>query len=125
MVVGNAFRESNQTRSPADLPWLLRQPAAEPGYGGAAHLGRKVVVARIPDVTDLRSAAEGVVNGFDRGAVLLLHRADRKSTRLNSRHIPLSRMPSSACKKCPYISLAATPDEHSSRDFPSPINRST
>ena len=34
--------------------------------------------------------------GSPRGAAMIVVSADRKSTRLNSSHIPLSRMPSSA-----------------------------
>ena len=44
------------------------------------------------------ATVESLVNPIDRFAVLdrQIKELDRKSTRLNSSHIPLSRMPSSA-----------------------------
>ena len=44
------------------------------------------------DKVMVASAAEGLADGF----AIFFVRLDRKSTRLNSSHIPLSRMPSSA-----------------------------
>ena len=54
-------------------------------------LARQVVVVRDP-VLDVEGRAQLRKIGF----LFLIRRLDRKSTRLNSSHIPLSRMPSSA-----------------------------
>ena len=54
-------------------------------------------VARVPDgdiVTVLRTAGEELVSAL--GAIPEDKAGDRKSTRLNSSHLRLSRMPSSA-----------------------------
>src|ERR1051326_2433022 len=69
------------------------------GIGGEqpiiAHMPprRMARVFRVIENSDAHSLA------FDRAVVVApFSTLDRKSTRLNSSHIPLSRMPSSACK---------------------------
>ena len=50
----------------------------------------------VPGYWLIRVGDTSVQTSFWFGLVLLLGALDRKSTRLNSSHIPLSRMPSSA-----------------------------
>ena len=83
---------------------FLAMPAEEFAATVAARAAEKFTHLRvtIPAGADLHAAADRVRMIHDRGMVTDLALAaipegrDRKSTRLNSSHIPLSRMPSSA-----------------------------
>ena len=62
------------------------------GYG---HMVHDYYVAKVREVHQQRSERLKSIK-TKRQALLYQQEADRKSTRLNSSHIPLSRMPSSA-----------------------------
>ena len=52
---------------------------------------------RLSEVALITGGTQNILLSFERsGRRYVLRRPDRKSTRLNSSHIPLSRMPSSA-----------------------------
>src|ERR1051326_3982940 len=86
-----------RTRSRLGTPEYLAAHSFKDKRSYVTAFGRKVL--RGKDMTDLRMKVfrrsgghcEEVKNGNPHGKY-----ADRKSTRLNSSHIPLSRMPSSA-----------------------------
>ena len=48
------------------------------------------------DTAPKQRTPEGLQAAFEAAFPIVSHNGDRKSTRLNSSHIPLSRMPSSA-----------------------------
>ena len=66
------------------------------GYGRSPHDGPFDMAHQVDDLVTLLDGRPAVVFGHSYGGNVALAAADRKSTRLNSSHIPLSRMPSSA-----------------------------
>ena len=72
-------------------------PAKEPGFSTLAiHAGAQPDPATGARATPIYQTTSFVFDDVDHAASLFGLQADRKSTRLNSSHIPLSRMPSSA-----------------------------
>ena len=69
-------------------------PAAAPGFCFGAV--KDLLAARLPEMPLLRYRVAGATLGLDRPWFVADSELDRKSTRLNSSHRVLSRMPSSA-----------------------------
>ena len=94
-------------RVTTEYPEMTRRYFAERGVKADIRLSYGASEAKIPDIADcvvditetgraLRAAGLRIIDTMLTSYTELVANRDRKSTRLNSSHIPLSRMPSSA-----------------------------